>query len=71
MMNWREDIKVALMQAGIENKPTTFLFVDTQIIKEQQLEDVNNILNGGDVTNLYKAEDKEPIYKVGKQLCIE
>jgi dynein heavy chain len=23
------------------------------------------------VPNLYKAEDKEPIYKVGKQLCIE
>ena len=21
--------------------------------------------------NLYRAEDKEPIYKVGKQLCIE
>jgi dynein heavy chain, axonemal len=35
------------------------------------LEDVNNILNGGDVPNLYKTEDLEPIQKVGKQLCIE
>ena len=71
MGNWREDVKFALMQAGVENKPTSFLFVDTQIVNEQQLEDVNNILNGGDVPNLYRAEDKEPIYKVGKQLCIE
>jgi hypothetical protein len=29
MQNWREDVKKALMQAGIENKPTSFLFVDT------------------------------------------
>jgi dynein heavy chain len=42
------------------------LFVDTQIIREQQLEDINNILNGGDVPNLYKTEDLEPIFKVGK-----
>ena len=34
MSNWREDVKKALMQAGVENKPTSFLFVDTQIINE-------------------------------------
>jgi dynein heavy chain len=71
MSNWREDVKKALMQAGCENKPTSFLFVDTQIIKEQQLEDINNILNGGDVPNLYKLEDMDPIFKVGKQMCME
>jgi dynein heavy chain len=35
------------------------------------LEDINNILNSGDVTGLYKAEDLEPIMKVGKNLCLE
>ena len=34
MMNWREDVKTVLMQAGVDNKPTSFLFVDTQIINE-------------------------------------
>jgi hypothetical protein len=34
MLNWREDVKKALMQAGCENKITSFLFVDTQIINE-------------------------------------
>ena len=57
MQNWREDVKKALMQAGVDNKQTSFLFVDTQIVNEQMLEDINNILNSGDVPNLYKVED--------------
>jgi dynein heavy chain len=61
MQNWREDVKKALMQAGVDNKSTSFLFVDTQIINEQMLEDINNILNSGDVPNLYKIEDLDPI----------
>ena len=71
MSNWREDVKTVLMQAGVENKQTSFIFVDTQIINEQMLEDINNILNGGDVPNLYKPEDMEPILKVGKDECME
>jgi len=71
MSNWREDVKTVLMQAGVENKPTSFIFVDTQIINEQMLEDINNILNGGDVPNLYRIEDMDPINKVGKDECVE
>jgi dynein heavy chain len=71
MMNWREDVKKVLMMAGCDNKETSFLFVDTQIINEQMLEDINNVINSGDVPGLYKKEDFEPIEKVGKQLCIE
>lgn len=37
MRSWREDIKKALMLAGNENKPLSFLFCDTQIINEQML----------------------------------
>lgn len=53
MKNWREDIKNILLEAGVQNKALSFLFVDTQIIQEQMLEDINNILNSGDVANLY------------------
>jgi dynein heavy chain len=35
------------------------------------LEDINNILNSGDVPNLYKTEDLDSIYKVGKIVCLE
>ena len=33
------------------------------------LEDINNVLNSGDVPGLYKTEDLEPIYAVGKTEC--
>ena len=49
MNNWRDNLKFCLMQAGVEAKITTFLFVDTQIINEQMLEDINGVLNSGDV----------------------
>jgi dynein heavy chain len=34
MRDWRDNVKTVLMQAGVEGKPTTFIFVDTQIINE-------------------------------------
>jgi hypothetical protein len=30
------------------------------------LEDINNVLNSGDVSGLYKTEDLEGIFAVGK-----
>ena len=49
---FHEDLKKLLIQAGAANKPTVFLFSDTQIIKESFLEDINNILNGEDLNVL-------------------
>ncbi|KAG9260637.1 dynein heavy chain 1, axonemal [Astyanax mexicanus] len=58
---WREDIKSIMMKAGLRNVQITFLFVDTQIKSESFLEDINNILNSGDVPNLYSADEQERI----------
>ncbi|KAM9362199.1 LOW QUALITY PROTEIN: dynein axonemal heavy chain 1 [Symphorus nematophorus] len=58
---WREDIKSIMLKAGLQNKQITFLFVDTQIKSESFLEDINNILNSGDVPNLYAADEQERI----------
>ena len=41
------------MDCGVEQTQTVFLLNDTQIIKESFLEDVNNILNNGEIPNLY------------------
>eukprot|EP00240_Pyramimonas_obovata_P010999 CAMPEP_0118940188 /NCGR_PEP_ID=MMETSP1169-20130426/30804_1 /TAXON_ID=36882 /ORGANISM="Pyramimonas obovata, Strain CCMP722" /LENGTH=118 /DNA_ID=CAMNT_0006884613 /DNA_START=1 /DNA_END=354 /DNA_ORIENTATION=- len=38
---FREDLKSLYRQAGVANKPTVFLFDDTQIVLEGFLEDVN------------------------------
>lgn len=55
------DIKRLYRQAGVELKPTSFLFVDTQIADESFLEDINNILSSGEVPNLYKTDEFEEV----------
>jgi dynein heavy chain, axonemal len=50
-----------LKTTGAKNTPTTFLFSDTQIVKESFLEDINNLLNIGEVPNLWAVEDFEEI----------
>jgi len=47
--------------AGVEGKPVVFLLTDSQISKESFLEDVNNLLNSGEVAGMYAPEDKEGI----------
>uniref|UniRef100_A0A8C0W387 Dynein axonemal heavy chain 1 n=1 Tax=Castor canadensis TaxID=51338 RepID=A0A8C0W387_CASCN len=61
MAEWREDVKKVLLKAGLQNLPITFLFSDTQIKNESFLEDINNVLNSGDIPNLYNAEEQDLI----------
>ncbi len=56
------------MKAGAENTQVVFLFSDTQIKSESMLEDLNNILNSGDVPNIYAVEDLDRIYNEMKPL---
>uniref|UniRef100_A0A3Q3IZZ6 Dynein, axonemal, heavy chain 1 n=1 Tax=Monopterus albus TaxID=43700 RepID=A0A3Q3IZZ6_MONAL len=68
---WREDIKSILLKAGLQNKQVTFLFVDTQIKSESFLEDINNILNSGDVPNLYATDEQERILAAMKPVVLD
>jgi dynein heavy chain len=70
MNEWRENVKECLLVAGVQNKPIVFLFNDTQIINETMLEDINGILNSGDIPNLYVPEDLEAITTVCKPECV-
>eukprot|EP00106_Octopus_bimaculoides_P020122 XP_014787564.1 PREDICTED: dynein heavy chain 1, axonemal-like [Octopus bimaculoides] len=63
---WKEDLKKVLMKSGIENQAVVFLFSDTQIKNESFLEDLNNILNAGDVPNIYSLEELDKIYEAMK-----
>lgn len=58
---WREDLKRVLRLSGVSNQPTVFLFSDTQIVEEGYLEDINGILNTGEVANLWSNEDSVQI----------
>lgn len=50
-----------MKRAGVEGKPQVFLFPDSQIKSESFVEDINMILNTGDVPNLYGSEEKVEI----------
>uniref|UniRef100_A0A667XC84 Dynein axonemal heavy chain 2 n=1 Tax=Myripristis murdjan TaxID=586833 RepID=A0A667XC84_9TELE len=58
---FREDIKKLYRLTGVDNKPTVFLFNDTQIVDESFLEDINNILSSGEVPNLYKKDEFDEV----------
>ncbi|KAJ3020398.1 UNVERIFIED_CONTAM: Dynein heavy chain 7, axonemal [Siphonaria sp. JEL0065] len=60
-VEWRDDLKKILLAAGAENKKTVFLFPDTQIKEESFIEDVSNLLNAGDVPNIFASDEKQNI----------
>jgi dynein heavy chain len=63
---WKEDLKKVLRTAGADDKPTIFLFSDTQIKDEGFVEDVNNILNSGEVPNLFPVDEKAAVMEAAR-----
>ncbi|CAL1138119.1 unnamed protein product [Cladocopium goreaui] len=61
MSAFREDMKKMLTKAGGNEERTIFLFSDTQIKDEGFVEDVNNLLNTGEIPNLFPAEETRHI----------
>ncbi|KAM4612372.1 dynein axonemal heavy chain 2 [Polymixia lowei] len=58
---FRDDLKKLYHLTGVDNKPTVFLFNDTQTVDECFLEDINNILSSGEVPNLYKQDEFDKV----------
>uniref|UniRef100_A0A2K5MUZ9 Dynein axonemal heavy chain 3 n=1 Tax=Cercocebus atys TaxID=9531 RepID=A0A2K5MUZ9_CERAT len=59
--DWREDLKKIMLQVGVATKSTVFLFADNQIKDESFVEDINMLLNTGDVPNIFPADEKADI----------
>ena len=58
---FHDDLKRFMFNAGCKNKPCVFLFSDTQIVKESFVEDINNLLNAGEVPNMMGEDDMAQI----------
>ena len=58
---FREDLKTLFKTCGSKGEPTTFIFTDNSIKEESFLEDINNILNTGEVPNIFPADEKGDI----------
>ena len=55
---WYEDIKNILRRACSSELHVTFLFCDSQIKEESMVEDINNLLNSGEVPNIFPSDEK-------------
>ncbi|KAJ3073863.1 Dynein heavy chain 7, axonemal [Podochytrium sp. JEL0797] len=64
MENWHDDLKKIFRSAGGFGRQTIFLFSDTQIQQEAFLEEINNVLNSGEVPNLYPQDEKQELFEV-------
>lgn len=65
---WREDVKGILRKACSSDQHGVFLFTDTQIKEEAFLEDVSNLMNSGEVPNLFTTEERVELCEKMRQL---
>lgn len=66
---FHEDLRKLYWMAGVQNQPSVFLFTDTQIVRESFLEDINNILNSGEVPNLFESDEYEKVILATREDC--
>lgn len=50
-----------MSQGGLENKKISFVINDSQITSDFFLDDINSLLNSGDIPNLMSIEEKDQI----------
>jgi dynein heavy chain len=58
---WMEDMRKLMITAGVDCKETVFVINDSQMQKTFVLEDLNNLLNQGDIPNAFSQEDFIPL----------
>jgi dynein heavy chain len=56
--------QLLLKNTGVKGEKTVFLLTDAQIKDEAFLEDVDSVLNTGEVPNLFAADEKQEIMEV-------
>lgn len=65
---WHEDVKSILRRASSTDLHSVFMFTDTQIKEESFLEDLSNMLNSGEVPNLFTIEERIELCEKMRQL---
>ncbi|TDH07133.1 hypothetical protein EPR50_G00120640 [Perca flavescens] len=58
---WHDDLKIIMRKSTQGEAHGVFLFTDTQIKMESFLEDIGNLLNTGEVPNLFAVDEKQEI----------
>ncbi|XP_076222913.1 dynein heavy chain at 62B [Nomia melanderi] len=61
VQEWRDDIKKVLMNCGAAGKDHVFLLTEGQIKEEIFLNDIDSLLNSGEVPNIFTVEERQEI----------
>ncbi|CAG5048847.1 unnamed protein product [Parnassius apollo] len=62
--DWQDDLKLVLRESGGLNKDSTFLFSESQIKEEVFIQNLDSLLNLGEVPNLYGLDEKQEILEL-------
>lgn len=68
---FKEFMKELMFSAGIDGEKVCFTMTDNQIINEGFLEDINNLLNTGEIPNLMAPEDKDKIINSVRPILVQ
>ncbi|KAL4237693.1 Dynein heavy chain 14 [Mactra antiquata] len=60
-LEFRDDLKKVFLQSGVKGEKIIFMLTDSDIVKESFLEDINCILNSGEVPDLFDNEEIDGI----------
>ncbi|KAG1698535.1 Dynein heavy chain 7, axonemal [Nymphon striatum] len=61
MNDWRDNLKVVLKAAGVQRKKMVLLITDSHIKDESFLEDINSLLNIGEVPSLFPKDEQQEV----------
>jgi dynein heavy chain len=61
---FRDDLKTMLKEAGGAGKDSVFLFTDSQIKMEEFLQDIECLLNLGEVPNIFQIDEKQVVLEM-------
>ncbi|ORC87581.1 dynein heavy chain [Trypanosoma theileri] len=69
MTDFHDRMKEILLASGCKDQPVLFFLSDSQIVREEMLEDVNNLLNTGEIPGLMQNEDIDQIVESVRPLA--
>jgi dynein heavy chain, axonemal len=68
--DFRDEVRKALLDCGARGKEVVFLVSDPQLVCGEMLEDINNLLNAGEVPGMMGLEEMEVIVRSCREACV-
>lgn len=62
--DWRDDLKTVMKESGGRNKSMVFLFTEGQIKDEYFLQDIDSLLNSGEVPNIFPMDEIQEVLEM-------